>query len=121
MFATLAAVVDQPALSNEEVAEDSFNVLPSLLGASLPKPIRSSIILHSPNGNFAIRRGPWKYIEGRASPTLKRISRRDELVAALYNLEDDPGEQNNLLSEHPEVAKRMAGLLAKQRTSGRSR
>ncbi|MCP4785794.1 MAG: arylsulfatase [Fuerstiella sp.] len=121
MFATIAAVVDRPTLSDEEVAEDSLNVLPSLLGASVPMPIRSSMILHSPNGNYAIRRGPWKYIEGKASPGLKRISRKDELVAALYNLQDDPGEQNNLLSEHPDVAKILASLLKRQRKSGRSR
>jgi arylsulfatase A-like enzyme len=121
MFATLAAVIDQPALANEEVAEDSFNVLSSLLGASMAKPIRSSMILHSPNGNFAIRRGSWKYIEGKASPTLKRISRRDELVAQLYNLKDDPGEENDLLNEHSEIANHLAGLLAKHREQGRTR
>jgi arylsulfatase A-like enzyme len=121
MFATIGAVVHRPALSNEAAGEDSFNVLPSLLGAAATKPIRTSMILHSPNGNYAIRSGPWKYIEGRASPTLKKISRRDELVAGLYNLQDDPGEQHNLLNEHSEIAKRMAGLLKQQRQSGRSR
>ena len=92
-----------------------------ILGEATQEPIRSSMILHSPNGNFAIRQGPWKYIEGKPSPTLKRISRKDELVAQLYNLQDDPGEQNNLLSEHPDVAERLADLLEKQRNSGRSR
>ena len=80
------------------------------------------MIVHSPNGNFAIRSGNWKYIEGKASPALKKkIPRKDELVTALYNLQDDPGEQKNLRSEHPEIAKRLANLLAKQRKSGRSR
>jgi arylsulfatase A len=121
MFATIAAVIDRPDLSNEEAAEDSLNVLPSLLGASSPRPPRSSMILHSPNGNYAIRSGPWKYIEGRASPTLKKISQRDELVTGLYNLQDDPYEEANLLSEHPEIATHLAGLLAKHRESERSR
>jgi arylsulfatase A-like enzyme len=79
------------------------------------------MIVHSPNGNFAIRRGPWKYIEGKPSPTLKRIARRDEFVAQLYNLHDDPGEQNNLLREYPGVANRLADLLHKQRADRRSR
>lgn len=122
MFATIGALLDQPALSKEEAGEDSFNVLPALLGDSISKPIRSSMIVHSPNGNFAIRSGAWKYIEGKASPTLKKkIPRRDELVTALYNLQDDPSEQKNLLSERPEVVKRLAGQLEKQRNSGRSR
>jgi arylsulfatase A-like enzyme len=79
------------------------------------------MILHSPNGNFAIRSGSWKYIEGKPSPTARRISRKDELVPQLYHLEDDPGEQTNLLGERLEVAKRLANLLEKQRNSGRSR
>lgn len=121
MYSTIAALIDRPETSDGAVAEDSFNVLPSLLGASSAMPPRPSVILHSPNGNFAIRRGPWKYIEGKPSPTLKRVSRQDELVAQLYNLQDDPGEQDNMLSEHPEIAERLAELLNKQRNSDRSR
>jgi arylsulfatase A-like enzyme len=80
------------------------------------------MILHSPNGNFAIRRGPWKYIEGEASPTLnRRPPRRDELVAQLYHLEEDPDEQNNLVDERPEVANRLAELLNDLRNHERSR
>lgn len=121
-YSTIAAVINKRVPADKPVAEDSFNVLPALLGAPLKKPIRSSMILHSPNGNFAIRQGKWKYIEGKASPTLKkRIPRRDELVAQLYNLQDDPGEKNNLLEKHPEVAKQLAELLKKQRRSRRSR
>lgn len=34
---------------------------------------------------------------------------------------DDPGEQNNLLDERPDVVNRLASLLEEQRNSGRSR
>ena len=78
------------------------------------------MILHSPNGNFAIRSGPWKYIEGKSSPTLKHAPQKDELHAQLYNLQQDPREQNNVINEHPEVVKRLAALLEKQRADGRS-
>lgn len=121
MYATLAAIVDQPVPADEAVAEDSFNVLPAILGKSSSEPLRDSMILHSPNSNFAIRRGEWKYIEGKASPTLKKIPRRDELHEQLYNLEDDPGEQHNVLGEHPDVANAMSDLLNNHRSSGRSR
>lgn len=121
MYATIAAVIGQPVPSDGQVAEDSFNVLPAMLGTPSPKPLRPSMILHSPNGNFAVRRGRWKYIEGKASPTLKKIPRRDELAAQLYNLQDDPGEQNNVLSRHPDVASRLADLLDEHRNSGPSR
>ncbi|WP_296452909.1 arylsulfatase [Rubinisphaera sp.] len=121
MYATLAAIVDQPVPADESVAEDSFNVLPAILGVPSPKLLRPSMILHSPNGNFAIRRGPWKYIEGKSSPTLKKVPQREELHAALYNLQDDPSEQKNVLVEHPDIAKELSDLLNKQRNSGRSR
>jgi arylsulfatase A len=121
MYATIAALTDQSDAAGEDVAEDSFNVLPAVLGTSSPEPLRSSMIVHSPNGNYAIRQGPWKYIEGKASRTLKKVSRRDELGAQLYNLQDDPGEQENLLSEHRDIANRMSDLLNEQRNSGRSR
>ena len=121
MYATIAALLDQAVPADEDVAEDSFNVLPAFVGESSQEPIRSSIVLHSPNGNFAIRQGPWKYIEGKPSPTLTKVPRRDELGAQLYNLEEDAGEEVNLLDEHTNIAKRLADLLEEQRTNGRSR
>ena len=121
IYATIAALVDKPVPSDQAIAEDSFNALPALLGTSQPKPPRSSMIIHSPNGNFAIRRGPWKYIEGKASPTLKNVPSRDELGAQLYNLRDDPNEQNSLVAEHSEIADELAALLEQQRMNGRTR
>jgi arylsulfatase A len=120
MYATIAALMDHPVSPNEAVAEDSFNVLPAFLGTPRTQPLRSSMIVHSPNGNFAIRCGPWKYIEGQPSPTLKQPPQRVELHAQLYNLQDDPGEQNNVIDDHPEVTKRLATLLERQRADGRS-
>lgn len=121
IYATLAAVIDQPIAPQEKVAEDSFNALSAFFGTQSAEPVRSSMIVHSPNGNYAIRRGPRKYIEGKPSPTLKRVPRKDELHAQLYNLEDDPAEQNNLLSRQPDVARSLADLLESHRSSGRSR
>ena len=46
MYATIAAVIDQPVPADEEVAEDSFNVLPAMLGASPP---RATTILDDPS------------------------------------------------------------------------
>ncbi|QEG02399.1 Arylsulfatase [Stieleria maiorica] len=119
-YATLAALVDLPIRAEEDLAEDSFNVLPAILDSSYEEPLRPSMLVHSPNGNFAIRSGAWKYIEGKPSPTLKRTPQRDELHPQLYNLRDDPGEENNLIDKHPDVAERLAGLLEKHRVDGRS-
>ncbi len=120
IYATLAAVIDQPLRPDEDVAEDSFNVLAAMLGTPHEEPLRPSMIVHSPNGNFAIRRGQWKFIEGKPSPTLIRVPRRDELHAQLFNLQDDPGEKHNVINKHPDVVNRLASLLEQQRTDGRS-
>jgi len=121
MFATVAAVVGKSLPSAKEAAEDSFNVLPAFLGRSSPDPLRPSMIVHSVDGNFAIREGPWKYIEGKASPTVKRVSRADELGAQLYNIQDDPAEQENLIGAYPEIAKRLADVLETHRDRRTSR
>ena len=121
MYATLAAVVDRDVPANTQAAEDSHNVLPAFLGEPSTRPIRQSLILHSPNGNYAIRKGPWKYIEGNPSNGLRRIPRKVELHPQLYNLSEDPGEQHNLLEKNPDVAKSLASLLNDQRERGWTR
>ena len=121
MFATIAALIDKPLPAAEEAAEDSFNVLPALLGQTPPSPLCGPIILHSVDGNFAIREGPWKYVEGRASPTVRRVTRPDELGPQLYRLGDDPGERRNRLDEYPETAEHLATLLETHRDKGHSR
>lgn len=121
MFATVAAVVGESLPPAGEAAEDSFNVLPALLGRSSPRPLRPSMIVHSVDGNFAIRDGPWKYVEGQASPTVRRVSRPDELGQQLYNLLEDPAERKNQMGAHPSIAERLAGLLETYRHQGHSR
>ena len=39
-------------------------------------------------------------------------ARKAETEAQLYNLRDDPAEQENLISKQPEVAARMLDLLS---------
>ena len=79
------------------------------------------MILHSVDGNFAIRKGPWKYVEGKAGPTVRRTSRPEELGRQLYNLRDDPPERENIIDTHPQVAERLAKLLETHRNQGHSR
>ncbi len=121
MFATVAAVVGNSLPPAEEAAEDSFNVLPAFLGQPSPGPLRPSVIVHSVDGNFAIREGSWKYVEGKASPTVKRVSRPNELGRQLYNLRDDPAEQENEIGAYPKIAERLAKLLETYRSQGHSR
>ena len=65
------------------------------------------MIVHSPNGNFAIRRGPWKYIEAPAEDPSQQ----------LFDLNEDPGELQSLASERPEIAASLSRSLANWRAS----
>ena len=40
--------------------------------------------------------------------------------AQLYNLTDDPGEQNNLYTQKPEIAEKLLNLLKESINNGRS-
>lgn len=121
MFATMAALIGEPLPPPVEAAEDSFDVLPAFLGESSPSPLRPVTIVHSVDGVFAIREGRWKYVEGEASATVRRVSRPQELGRQLYDLRTDPAEQENQLSAQPEVANRLSDRLEKLRAAGHSR
>jgi hypothetical protein len=82
------------------------------------------MVVHSADGNFAIRQGPWKWIEGKAHPaTLPGAlkARAVEFYPQLYNLADDPAEKNDVLDQYPDVARRLEALLNEYRQQGNSR
>jgi arylsulfatase A len=111
MMATFAAIVgaDLP----DDAGEDSFNILPAMLGEKQDKPIRHSLVHH--NGQLAIRQGDWKLIAGIRGNGTERGRK------ALFNLKADPDEKNNLLKERPEIVERLTKLLTKQMEQGYSR
>ena len=87
---------------NENEGIDSRNTIDALLGKSatgLPSMIEEAIRVR------ALRRGAWKFIP--AQPKVRRGPKAPEL----YNLDEDPGEQENVFEEHPEIAKSMAKEL----------
>lgn len=121
MLATIAAIAGRPLPSAVSGAEDSYNVLPALLGEKVRRPLRDSMILHSVDGVFAIREGPWKYIEGKASARRVPNERTVELTPQLFNLDSDPKEAQDLLASRPEVAARLRDRLDTLRTATHSR
>lgn len=69
---------------------------------------------------FSVISPPWKYIYfNRAAfddkpPTTAQgrwLADHGHPVELLFNLEEDPGEQRNLMGQHPEVEARMRGLM----------
>jgi len=122
-MATAAAIVG--AELPEEAAEDSYNMLPALLGKELTQPIRPSIVHHSLGGTFALRAGDWKLVPGNLGSggfTAPRDVKPKPSgpQGQLYNLADDPSEQVNVWEEHPEVVERLSGELERIQQSGRS-
>ncbi len=113
LFATFAALLNLPL--PDRVAEDSFNMLPAMLGKKQVNQIRDSIIHHSMWGMFSIRHENWKLVKGLGSGgfTLpaKIIPRKGEPKGQLYDLEKDPEEQNNLWTDKPDVVEILEILL----------
>ncbi len=119
LMRSIARVVDHELPAG--AAEDSFDILPVLLGQQPSQPVRDHLIHHSGGGVFAIRQGSWKLILGRSSGGFTRYEPpADAPAGQLYNLADDPGEQDNRYAEHPEIVARLTGLLEKYQTAGRT-
>jgi len=124
LLATTAAIVGYKLPPASDAAEDSRNILPALLGEKNAKPARQDMIINSNAGVFAIRKGPWKWIEGipaeHLPPNLSK-SHAKEFQRVLFNLHDDPAESHDVSAEHPEIVKELEALLRKQRDSGHTR
>ncbi len=121
--ATLTAVLDDQLPPANVGAEDSFNMLPAWLDQE-HKPVRDHIIVHSADGNFAIRHQQWKWIEGEYHPETKPAAvkaRKAQFSPQLYDLNADPAETHDITAEHPQVAAELKSLLNKYRDQGHTR
>ena len=109
----------------DDAGEDSFSILPLLTGDAASGPRRSSIVHHSADGTFAIRRGPWKLAMKLGSHGFSEPRNVEPLPdgpqGQLYHLMDDPGETRNRWLETPEVVAELTALLQRIQREGRSR
>lgn len=132
IMATCAAIVGDK-LPND-AAEDSYNILPILLGRQSEKePIRNYTLHQTISLALAIRKGPWKYLDHKGSGG-NNYSREDswsmkpyalperypDAPGQLYNLKNDPGETKNLYYDHPEIVRELKTALEACKKSGRS-
>ncbi|HEY2573293.1 MAG TPA: sulfatase-like hydrolase/transferase, partial [Verrucomicrobiaceae bacterium] len=123
ILATTAAIVGEPLPPAAQAAEDSHSFLPAILGDPA-KPVRDDMIVHSSDGVFAIRKGPWKWIEGEPVDEIKPAARKahaDEFKPQLYNTHDDPAETKDVSAQHPEIVNELRALLVRYRDGGYSR
>ncbi len=108
LIATVADVLD--ATVPADAAEDSFSLLPCLLGtgSKTETPVRRTTIHQSHKKDIAIRQGPWKMI-------FLNDGRRE-----LFHLADDLSETTNVLPQYPDHAAELIQELQSQIDSGRS-
>lgn len=112
IFATVAQITGNGLPSNKEVAPDSFSFLPSLLKKENESP-RTSMVTADAKGMHAVRVGDWKFIdntppEGFPENKMNQFSNEKQ---QLYNLKNDPAEQNNVIGTYPEKAKELLNEL----------
>ncbi|WP_169977803.1 sulfatase family protein [Tautonia rosea] len=131
VMATCAEIVGTP-LPND-AAEDSYSMLPVLLGTCGEEPIREYLLQQTISLDLSIRRGPWKYLDhtGSGGNDYERpgpwgmkdyaLPETDpDAPCQLYNLKEDPGETTNLARKHPRIVAELKHQLELFRASGRS-
>ncbi len=123
LMATLAAILDEPLPENS--AEDSYNILPALLGEEADKPIREATVHHSIDGSFSIRQGKWKLelcagSGGWSKPGNQMAEKMGLPENQLYDLSVDIREEYNLVDQYPEIVEELSALLQKYKDDGRS-
>ena len=84
----------------------------SLVPAFTDKPIARDYIFWEHEGNRAIRSGNWKLVSRTQKE--KKFTAADENAWELYNMDTDPSETVNLVSEYPEKAKELILMWEKQ-------
>jgi arylsulfatase A len=129
LMATAAAITGFDLPNN--AAEDSFDILPVLLGRDGGKPVRPYTLHQTWGPKYAIRVGQWKYLDHQGSggndylrweglATFILPDTAPDAPGQLYDLANDPGETTNLYFKHPERVREMKALLGQSIAAGRS-
>ena len=123
LLATCAGILgtDLP----RDAGEDSYDILPALVGDRRAGPIREATVHQAGDGSFSIRQGRWKLeltpsSGGYSNLSAEEARRRNLPPIQLYDLEADVGERRNVYDGFPEVVARLDALLDSYRQRGRS-
>ena len=97
--------------------EDSFSILPVLLGQSETGAREHLFIQGDGKDNaIAVCSGRWKLIAWK-----RGLDHKSEPVNQLFDLENDPGEKIDVAKKNPEIVARMSIALQKARENERTR
>ncbi|MFC7338719.1 arylsulfatase [Haloferula chungangensis] len=122
LMATCADLLDKELPKN--AAEDSESILPIFKGEETDFS-RKGIVSHSVSGHFSYREGKHKFIlaygsGGWMAPKEAQAKKQGLPKAQLYDLDADPGEQNNLYTSNAETAERLLAQLTEYVEAGSS-
>ncbi len=125
IYATLQELVGGEVLAPDLAAADSYSFYDELMGQRKASSVRPHMVVNESVGVQAIRKGPWKYIEGVAAAPLSEKRRQalstELLIPQLYNLESDVSESKNVIQEYPEIHKDLQSTLDQVRAKGSER
>ena len=104
---TFCDILDIPRPGNT----DGISFLPALLGKAQEQHEYLYWEFPANTGQQAVRMANWKAI--------RKNLFEGEMDIALYDLETDPREQNNVAAQHPEVIRQMEAIMKKARATPR--
>ncbi len=120
LMATMADIVGDTL--PVRAGEDSYSLLPLLRGERTA--VRPSLIHHSIDGSFALRKGPWKLEMTRGSGGWSLPARVADTMdlppGQLYDLDRDIREEENLWDRYPDRVKAMEQELKEMILRGRT-
>jgi arylsulfatase A len=87
---------------------DGISFLPTLQSDEQEKHDHLYWEFHERGGRQALRKGDWKLV-------IYDVFKDGEIKPELYNIKNDPGEENNLASEYPERVEELMGILKTSR------
>jgi arylsulfatase A len=92
---------------------DGISFAPTLLGRADAQRKHAYLYWEFPSygGQQAVRIGPWKGVR----QNMLRRNNEDPLKVELYNLEDDPGETNDVADMHPDLVAKLRRIMREGR------
>ena len=128
VMSTIASIVGYEL--NNEVAVDSYNMLPVWKGETYKSPVREATIQNTKDNMYAVRKGNYVLINAYTGQHTGAPSSYHQKSGypkpnkkgkpQLFDLSTDLSQKKDLASEKPEMVKELQKILEKYRSEGRS-
>ena len=110
---------------DDQTGEDSHSIWPVLTSEVDVVPGQEALVQQSSKNFLVVRKDEWKYITGIGSGGFSEPSvvnpEDGQAIGQLYNLNNDPSEDNNLFLQMPDKVSELSALLQRYKNQGHSR